>query len=78
MNSSATASSGRAVEYLQVAPDALPDDRVLVHNFAPDTPDQQPGVRGFRFFLTPLADHHKVCECEFAPNVPIHHTARGR
>ncbi len=64
---------GIIVEYLTELPDAIPADKVLVHNRVRPVADRpHHGRNGSRFWLSPLLPVHLVCDCGWAPMLGHH------
>lgn len=65
-----------APDYLYVLPEAVPSDRVIVHNnvVIGITPTRKLGTQGFRAWLVPieLRPLLEVCECGWAPQLGDH------
>lgn len=63
------------VEYLFSLPEAIPQDRILVHNRV--RPAKPLGRNGFRCWLTSLDDErHEVCGCGWAADLGTHYRMR--
>jgi hypothetical protein len=63
------------IEYLSSLPQAVPADRVLVHNNV--RPTRRLGSRGFRAWLArPDLERLERCPCNWAPELGAHYRVR--
>ena len=59
------------VHYPPTIPTSVEPGQALVHNNV--RPARRQGAGGFRFWLQPPTNDITRCDCEWAPQIPVHY-----